>query len=533
MATLPMVDLRGWSPPRRNVKNRPMSCVSVFRVAASATLLLSMACGDSKQTAAPSDELPALQAVADPVDGGRIVDANGREVLLRGANVNAFVEYWQYDENLFTTYPFTEEDADAIAEMGWTAVRLLVSWSRVEPVAGEYDEAYLDEVAAAIAMLRERNVYTILDLHQDAWDASLAAPPDEVCEDDSVPAGGWDGAPAWATFDGGEPRCESGGQREFVPAVRAAWRAFWDDVEGPGGVGIQTRYVRMFAHLVERFANDDAVAGYDVMNEPNLFETLDQPLLKTFYENALAAMREAEQAVRAPRRLFLFEPSVGWILGYAAPLPFEQDDQVVYSPHLYQEGIVGGTLEAGFARAAQEASDLFQGAPVLSGEWGSDPGRAADPEDDYFERHLSQQDAYRFGATIWTWREACGDPHKYGPARNGQVPQVWGFFEVDCETNSIAGPRTALIDVLRKMSVRFAAGPMSNLEWTPDDSALEAGGEDARAGNRMEVFVPTDDPTSVEVELDGLAELGSEPRHGGTLFHARAEGGPWSIRLSL
>jgi hypothetical protein len=73
---------------------------------------------------------------------------------------------------------------------------------------------------------------------------------------------------------------------------------------------------------------------------------------------------------------------------------------------------------------------------------------------------------------------------------------------------------------------------MSDLEWTPDDSALEAGGEDARAGNRMEVFVPTDDPSSVEVELDGLAELGSEPWHGGTLFHARAEGGPWSIRLS-
>jgi hypothetical protein len=40
-------------------------------------------------------------------------------------------------------------------------------------------------------------------------------PPDEVYEGDSVPAGGWDGAPAWATFDGGEPRCESGGQREL------------------------------------------------------------------------------------------------------------------------------------------------------------------------------------------------------------------------------------------------------------------------------------------------------------------------------
>ncbi len=510
----------------------PMLHLRSFRIAIAATLLASSACSGSTESTTPSAELPALQAVADPVDGGRIVDASGREILLRGANVNALVEYWQYDEDLFTTYPFTEEDADAIAAMGWTAARLLVSWSRVEPTPGEYDEAYLDEVANAIAMLRAREIYTLLDLHQDAWNASLAAPPDEVCEGNSVPAGGWDGAPAWATFDGGEPRCESGGQREFVPAVRAAWRAFWDDAEGPGGVGIQTRYVRMFAHLVARFATDDSVAGYDLMNEPNVFDTPDLPLLQSFYEDALSAMREAERAVGAPRRLFLFEPSASWYFGFAPALPFEHDDQVVYAPHIYQEGIGGGVLEDGFARASQEAAELYGGAPVITGEWGSDPDRASDPEDDYFERHLGEQENYRFGATMWTWREACGDPHKYAPTRDGVVPEVWGFFDVDCATNSINGPRSDLVDVLRKMTVRFAAGPLSQVTWSPDDLALEAAGDDANAGNRMEVFVPTEDPSSVEIEIDGLQDLDSEPWFGGTLFHARAEGGPWSMRLS-
>jgi len=69
-------------------------------------------------------------------------------VLLRGVNVNAHVEYWQYDPELFTTYPFTEEDAYMVAAMGWTMVRLLLSWSRVEPEPGVYGEAYLDEIAA-------------------------------------------------------------------------------------------------------------------------------------------------------------------------------------------------------------------------------------------------------------------------------------------------------------------------------------------------------------------------------------------------
>ncbi len=460
--------------------------------------------------------------------GGRIVDAEGREVLLRGVNVNAFVEYWQYDDELFTTYSFTEEDADSIAFMGCNAVRLLVSWSRIEPQPGAYDDAYLDEVASAVAMLRERGIYTILDLHQDAWGPSLAAPPDEVCDDGALPAGGWDGAPEWATFDDDQPRCVDG-QRETVPAVLAAWTAFFDNMQGPGGLGIQTRYVEMFAYLVSRFATDDAVAGYDLMNEPGALNPAQQPKLARFYADALVAMRAAEEAAGAPRRLFLFEPSGAWVFGFAAPPPFEQDDQVVYSPHIYQEGITSGMLEDGFARAQSEASELFEGAPVVTGEWGSDPDRAADPEDDFFERHARAQDAYRFGAMIWTWREACGDPHKYGDVRAGRVPEVWGFFEVDCATNTISGPRTALTDALRKLSLRFAPGAIASIEWTLDDRLLDAHGDTAPSGNRLELFVPDETLSAVEIDSTGLTELGSTPWFGGTLVHGRAAGGPWSI----
>jgi hypothetical protein len=42
--------------------------------------------------------LPAVFAEPDPVNGGRIMDVEGREVLLRGVNVNALVEYWPYGD---------------------------------------------------------------------------------------------------------------------------------------------------------------------------------------------------------------------------------------------------------------------------------------------------------------------------------------------------------------------------------------------------------------------------------------------------
>ncbi|MBA2625997.1 MAG: cellulase family glycosylhydrolase, partial [Acidimicrobiia bacterium] len=145
-----------------------------------------------------------------------------------------------------------------LARIGWNSVRLLLSWSRVEPEPGRYDAAYLDEVAAAVDLLAARGIYTLADLHQDAWGPTLAAPPGLRCEAGATPAFGWDGAPGWATLDGGASRCAAAGIRELSPAVLTAFDAFWDDAPGPRGVGIQTRYVRMLGHVAGRFATRSA-----------------------------------------------------------------------------------------------------------------------------------------------------------------------------------------------------------------------------------------------------------------------------------
>lgn len=479
----------------------------------------------------PGDPLPSLSAVTNETEPGCIVDSTGREVLLRGVNVNSHIEYWQYDPDIITNYPFTEEDADLLASMGWNMVRLAISWSRVEPNPGEYDEAYLDEVASSISMLRKRGIYTLLDLHQDAWGATLAAPEGTICEE-GKPAGGWDGAPAWATFDDGESRCATS-HRELVPAVRAAWVNFFMNREGPGGVGIRTRYVQMFAHLVKRFAHESSVAGYDLMNEPNQLLEETHAALSEFYQDALQAMRQAEADVDAPKRLFFFEPSIAWhAVGFPPPAPFDHDDQVVYSPHIYQEGIDEGTLEEGFARAVKESVELYKGAPIVTSEWGGDPRRAKDPEDDYFERHLQEQDNYLFGATMWTWHTSCGDPHAYYAAREGQAAFVWGIFNQNCEDNTFDGMRTEYIDVIRKMAVRFAPGLLDKVEWSKDDTKLSASGNEAKAGNLLEVFVPHIDPSKVTVETTGLGKIQSTPWFGGLLYYAPALGGSWSVQIA-
>jgi endoglycosylceramidase len=476
--------------------------------------------------------LPALHAEPDPVQGGRIVDAAGREVLLRGVNVNAFVDYWAYDPSLFTAYPFTEQDADRIAGLGWNAVRLLLSWSRVEPEPGVYDDAYLDRIAGAVRVLEAHGVYTIIDLHQDAWGPSLAARPGEVCAPGTTPAFGWDGAPAWATLGGDQPRCAPGGIRELSPAVTASFDAFFADAPGAGGIGIRTRYVRMLAHVASRFARDDAVAGYDVMNEPNAFTSPTS--LPSFYAAALGAIRGAEDAAGAPPRLVFFEPSALWAtLGLTLLQKFTDDTQVVYAPHLYQGGIGGQLSAAPFEQARSEAATLFGGAPVVSGEWGSDPRRAADPSDDYFERHQALQDQYRIGATLWTWHEACGDPHKAADALAGQVPYVWGLFEVDCATNQVLGLREPLVQALRRGYVRAAPGRLDETAWDPVARTLSAQGRDALPGTALAIFWPSGSrrPPRV-VDAHGLLGIHTVPTRAGDHYVlGAARGGAWSIEL--
>jgi endoglycosylceramidase len=192
--------------------------------------ILLIACSDSsdhrpREGDDPLELLP-LHAEPDITAGGAIVDSAGREVILRGVNVNAYAEYWQ-GTKYSTTFAFTERDAEAIAAIGWNVVRLLLSWSLVEPAPGQYDEAYLDEIAAAVDLLSGYGIYTIVDLHQDAWGPSLAAREDEDCPAGWEPAFGWDGAPAWATLDGGADRCTINHIRELSPAVRNTFSAFF------------------------------------------------------------------------------------------------------------------------------------------------------------------------------------------------------------------------------------------------------------------------------------------------------------------
>lgn len=495
---------------------------------------VTLTCLAALASTAQARTLPALHAVPDRASGGRIVDAQGRQVLLRGVNVNQLGEYWQ-GTAVPPTLPLTADDPKKIAAIGWNVVRLIVSWSRVEPSPGRYDAAYLRSVATQIRRLRDRGVYSIVDLHQDAWGATLAARAGEVCAEGTKPALGWDGAPAWATLDDGGARCYTG-TRELSAAVMNSWASFFADRAAADGVGIQTRYVAMLRHLSRTFARDSAVAGIDVMNEPGAFGDEAQAALSRFYARAVTAIRRGEKDARGLRHLILLEPSVLWsITSKGAPPAFAHDSGLVYSPHLYggSLGTPGPPQRASFETARAEAA-TFGGAPVLTGEWGGDPTRAGTGGDGYFVAHQALQDEFSISATLWTWKQSCGDPHDVLTQREGAASPTppWGLYEMDCTGggNRIVGQHKHLVGDLARGYVRRAPGRLTTTSYAPATRTLTATGSGAgRRTGPVEAFFPA---RAVRVRTHGLGRVRTTRLGAGVLLTAPSTAARWSLQVT-
>ena len=173
--------------------------------------------------------------------GGRLVDERRREVTLRG--VNARVEGVfdvTFGDGRLPLEPipvFDDGDAATMARFGLNLLRLPISWSALEPVRGRFDAAYLDRIAAVVALCRAHGIVVLLDFHQDAFSKEI----------------GEDGAARWVLdlllgpnnypYLGG-PLTDLGARRR-APATLAAFRQFFLDAGGvqedPRGGGGRAR----------------------------------------------------------------------------------------------------------------------------------------------------------------------------------------------------------------------------------------------------------------------------------------------------
>jgi endoglycosylceramidase len=435
-----------------------------------------------------------------------IQDSAGREVLLRGVNANGLGDYYRVNPQLRPTVPLGRPQFRRMSGFGFDVVRLVVSWSRLEPSRGEFNSRYVGRIRKRVRWASQRGMYVVIDMHEDAWGKYIATPPDEVCPEGSEPNQGWDGAPEWATITDGASTCRVGG-RSQAPAVQRAYGAFWLDREG-----IQDELVKAWGRLARSFADDPAVAGYDLLNEPTPGDagaSGETTLLGTYYRNAIKAIRKGEAArLGGFHHIAFFEPS-WWRPGpsdpHMPPPDFTPDRNVVYAPHLYS-GLASGPLDGDWRGAVDDQMRVVSqtsrqyGAPVWGGEYGwfrTSQGRVvrrADAFDSrlaYFARRL---DARRWGAAWWQWTTACGDPHAF---ENGQalVPArvVGNLHPIACpERRRLPVPRTTRL-ILERPYPRTAPGHLRLLRSHPVSARFRVKGVDPapRTGScRLLIWIP-------------------------------------------
>jgi endoglycosylceramidase len=448
----------------------------------------------------PEDPIGELGPLAVARSGRpRIVDDQGRVVILRGANLNALGDYHAADPDLPPTRPPVDADWDEMAANGFSVVRLVVSWSKLEPERGSLDQAYVARIEAAVRAAEERGIYTVIDLHQDAWGKFVATPKGTVCPPEVEAAIGWDGAPEWATLTDGATTCRSKGSRESAPAVQAAFRNFYANTDG-----IRDAFVSTVGRLAGQFAGDPAVAGYDLFNEPNkvLPDAESEAAYTELATDLVTEVRRVEAQNKGFAHLLFLEPIVLFPLPGTMPAEgFTKDRDIVFAPHNYAESITGIlTVEQTWDVSAQTAKD--RGWPLWIGEYGV--WSTDDEALDVLTRFAAAEDEHLAGSAEWQWRQRCGDPHSIG--NPGTVPEGRQVHLnlIDCPADRDAGPNRDFLEIVGRAYVRAAPGEITEVRSDPATGRFELEG---RAGTEREATVVVWVPGKVRrIKTTGLDE---------------------------
>jgi endoglycosylceramidase len=128
------------------------------------------------------------------------------------------------------------------------AIRLGVSWTALEPTRGVPDAGYAARVRKLVRIAGAEGLWVLVDMRQDLWAQRF----------------GGEGAPDWATLDDGLPFVPTPFPYAYLqPPVGRSFTSFWTNRDG-----IRSAYVAAYAGLAKLLAHEDAVIGYDAMNEP-------------------------------------------------------------------------------------------------------------------------------------------------------------------------------------------------------------------------------------------------------------------------
>lgn len=406
-----------------------------------ATALLAGCSGGDSSTPAPAPD-PAPSPAPPPslsmlkTDGTKWVDANGKQILLKGTNLGNWLvqEFWMmgqggngvtdqctleaklterfgYEEKerlikLFRDSWITERDWDQLKAFGFNVVRLPIHWNVIEdekkPKTLRADAwKYLDW---SIAEAKKRGMYVILDLH---------------------------GAP--------------GGQTPNDHTGCAGQNKYWTDADA------QERTRWLWQQIATRYKDEPVVAAYDPLNEP----------WGSTAEAMVTRVEELYKVIRAidPRHIVMLPSHYGSIDAYGDPTA-KGYTNVAFELHPYP-GLFGDrpndthymvhrdwllcgpTGATGVCAYDKQLSALK--IPLLMGEFQPWQGAGTDLGGQIGRATYDTYASYGWASTSWAYKVVSAA----GGAGNG----TWGMV-----TNAVNTNRDTGVGMVAKASTWDCAG---------------------------------------------------------------------------
>ena len=264
--------------------------------------------------------------------GTSIVDSRGQVVILRGVD---YPGYEQDQPKLHSSAAYRTLSAG----FEFNVVRLPISWANLEPQPDAFNSTYLSwYVDQDVEWAKSAGVYVILDMHQNDWASRF----------------GGIGAPEWAV-------------RSFAPnatGMRQAVSEFWSNSD------LQGHIIQVWSKIAQHFANEAAIAGYDLLNEPWIYASVTPELnataLEAFYFRAIQAIR----AVDTNHIIFLEPANMNTFRLLAGT-------NIVWSPHFYQLSFAAKYDMQNFAILESDFTAIYKtfavdtGTPMWIGEFGA------------------------------------------------------------------------------------------------------------------------------------------------------------------
>jgi endoglycosylceramidase len=305
--------------------------------------------------------------------------------------------------------------------------------------------------------------------------------------------------------------------------------------------------VAVWGALARQFANNRAVAGYDLLNEADpgyAGHKLLRYYTGRYDASAIRAIRKSERQAHGFHHPVIFEPDLTWAqhgLASHSPRPgFSHDGNLVYSPHLYGRDVHTTdrpvkSVKRDLLRQARRTARLSEqyGTPWWIGEWSF-----SQFDQDSFKKllaHVRIQDSMQVGSAWWQWRIACGSPQTFDGLDPTPTHHILGNLNPWRCPKAVPQPRPKRWRaVIARAYPRFSPGRLTSLRALGQRMSLKGKSRCTKAFRRSKpkscqlvVWVPN--PQRPKVRGRHLRHIRSVRQRGGWVVTASV-GRRYSLR---